>query len=389
MSKQTPDQIRKEITNNIVTAIKSGTLPWRQPWTNHPNAGIPANFQSSRRYTGINTLILMGASLEHGYYSRFWGSHNSILSNIGAHVKKGEKATYVTFFKMIPKKNENGSIDKDKKGNDKVIPLLRQYPIFNIEQCQAPSVEDLLDGRGTYSLVKSMLGQFDKKNRTQLTSEAELMEIAVRYLPSKERSFDGANRESIADMINKGIQKKLHSYRADVTVETNSIPNFEPADRLMIASGANIKHGGNRAFYSQSKDYIQLPNRRAFNSQPDYYQTAFHEMAHWTQPESRVGRMLKFDSQAASYAFEELIAELASCFTLMEVGVPLADSMLPKSQSYLAHWLKTMENDPKYIFSASSQASKIVNFLLKFVGKQNPDYDDAQDSDDEHERNVA
>ena len=35
-----------------------------------------------------------------------------------------------------------------------------------------------------------------------------------------------------------------------------------------------------------------------------------------------------------------------------------------------------MKDDSKYIFAASTQASKVVDYLLGFVGKQNPDYDD-------------
>lgn len=390
MSKNSPDSIRQDITAKIVSALSAGTTPWRQPWKNHPNAGIPANFQSKRRYTGINTLILMCSSLEGDYHSRFWGSSSSVMSQLGGHVKKGEKSTYVTFFKMLPKKNENGSVEKDKKGNDRVIPLLRQYPIFNIEQFQAPTVETLLDGRGAYGVVKGLLGQYDKKNRTSVTTVAELRQIAIKYIAAKDQPTQDATREQIAEAICQGIQQNLASYRADVEVEDVEA-NYDPADNLMVKSGAVIKHGGNRAFYNVTRDYIQLPNRRFFDTLTDYYQTAFHELAHWTKPEGRVGRSVTIEDQTASYAFEELIAELASCFTLTEVGVPLADSMMPKSQSYLAHWLKTMENDPKYIFTAATQASKIVDYLLTFVGKQNQQFaeDDTDNTDDQLERGVA
>jgi hypothetical protein len=363
-------------------------MPWRKPWVNHPNAGIPANFSSKRRYTGINTLILMGASLANNYQSRNWGSSNAILSKIGAHVSKGQKATFVTFFKMLPKKGENGSIEKDNKGNDRFIPLLRQYPIFNIEQCQAPSVETLLDGRGSFSIVKSLLGQYDRKNRTQVTTLAELRQIAAKYLLSKDQPSAEDSRETIAEMINQGIQKNLHSYRADITVEGNVEPDFEPAEILLSACGANIRFGGDAAFYSPIGDFIQIPNKTSFLSLVDFYQTAFHEVAHWTKSENRVGRILSFEDQNQGYAFEELVAEISACFTLMELGVPLAESILPKSQSYIAHWLTTMENDPKFIFSAATQASKVVDFLLEFVGKQNPKSEEVEETEDQ-EKSVA
>jgi antirestriction protein ArdC len=394
MSKNSPDQIRKEITERIATAIQSGSMPWRTPWRCHPNAGLPANFQSKRRYTGINTLILMGSALERDYHSRFWGSSSSVLSQIGAHVKKGEKATFVTFFKMLSKKNrDTGAVDKDRKGNDRMVPLLRVYPVFNIEQFQAPTVETLLDGRGTVSVVKALLGQLDRKNRTNQTTLAELKTIAKKYA-SKESLSKAKTREALASLINEGIQEKLRKYRADVVVaDAQTDPDFESAERLLTLSGAKIKHGGNRAFYRPSSDFIQLPLKDSFESAVDYYQTAFHELAHWTCPKNRVGRTQQFEDKESGYAFEELVAEMSSCFTLLESGVPLAENMMEKSQQYIAAWLKKMKDDPKYIFAASTQASKITDYLLTFIGKKNPSYNNDRAkldrSVDNNERSVA
>ena len=44
-------EIRENITNQIVAALKSGqTPPWRKPWVDHPNGGLPTNVVSSKRY---------------------------------------------------------------------------------------------------------------------------------------------------------------------------------------------------------------------------------------------------------------------------------------------------------------------------------------------------
>ena len=34
--------------------------------------------------------------------------------------------------------------------------------------------------------------------------------------------------------------------------------------------------------------------------------------------------------------------------------------------AYLSNWLKAMKDDPKFIFTASSQASKAADFILSF-----------------------
>lgn len=369
------DKIRTEITQKIVDSMSAGTLPWRQPWKNNPNAGTPANFQTKRRYSGINTLILLNSSMTFGYHSRYWGSYASIAGQIGASVKKGEKSTFINFFKMLPIKKDNGAIEKDKNGNEKCIPLLRQYPLFNVEQCEAPSVETLLDGRGAFSFVKTLLGQTDKKNRKDVTTIVELRQIAAKYLPVKEQPNGDVSREKIAEMIHQSIATKLASFRADVMAECSE-PDYGPAECVIKGSQAVINHGGNRAFYNQSTDKIQLPMKASFTTLAQYYQVAFHELAHWTQPENRVGRTVKFENPNEAYAFEELIAELSACFTLTELGVPVGESMLPQSQSYLANWLKAMNNDSKYIFAAATQASKVVDYLLKIVGMENPSYEE-------------
>jgi antirestriction protein ArdC len=67
--------------------------------------------------------------------------------------------------------------------------------------------------------------------------------------------------------------------------------------------------------------------------------------------------------------------------------------MMEKSQQYIAAWLKKMKDDPKYIFAASTQASKITDYLLTFIGKKNPSYNNDRAkldrSVDNNERSVA
>jgi antirestriction protein ArdC len=380
MAKQTPDQIRTDITQDIIEGIKGGSMPWRKPWNNAINSGAPANYQSKRRYTSINALILMLTSMQKNYNSRFWGSSSSMLKNIGAHVKKGEKATFVTFFKMLAQKNDEGAVMKTASGKDKVIPLMKIYPVFSVEQLQPPTVESLLDGRGAYGIVKSLLGQFDKTNRKSVTSVEELRQIAKKYLPARNQPKEGSSREEIATSICEGIQANLNEYLSREVV-SNEDPDFEPAEKLLALSGAKIVHGGDRACYVHGTDTIHMPNKTSFLSITEYYQTAFHELAHWTQT-GRVERTNKFETKEESYAFEELVAEISSCFILTEIGVPLAEQMLPNTKSYVAVWISKMQNDPKYIFSAATQASKIVDYILAFVGKQNPAFEEAESEDE-------
>ena len=68
-------------------------------------------------------------------------------------------------------------------------------------------------------------------------------------------------------------------------------PNAEPnpderiahAEAFFAATGADIRHGGDSAFYVPSLDYIQMPPFEAFRDAQGYYATLAHECTHWTR----------------------------------------------------------------------------------------------------------
>jgi antirestriction protein ArdC len=136
---------------------------------------------------------------------------------------------------------------------------------------------------------------------------------------------------------------------------------YERADSVIDATGADIRYGGNEAFYRLSEDFIQLPFRHQFETPEAFYETSFHELCHWT--EKRVG----FDRSEVenTYALGELIAEIGSCFLMAELGLPTSANMTNHA-AYLESWLKGMDDDPKFIFKAAAQSSKAVEFVTSF-----------------------
>jgi antirestriction protein ArdC len=57
---------------------------------------------------------------------------------------------------------------------------------------------------------------------------------------------------------------------------------IEAGEHILANSGADIRHGGDKAFYSRRSDHVQLPNKEDFVDAPAYYGTACHELAHWS-----------------------------------------------------------------------------------------------------------
>lgn len=133
------------------------------------------------------------------------------------------------------------------------------------------------------------------------------------------------------------------------------------AERILNASGADIRYGGDRAFYSPSLDRIQLPNRERFTSAEGFAATALHELGHWTGGKARLDREFGKRFGEEAYAVEELVAEIASAFVQAEIGLQ-AD--IENHASYLDSWLKVLKRDKTAILTASKQASMASEFIL-------------------------
>lgn len=133
----------------------------------------------------------------------------------------------------------------------------------------------------------------------------------------------------------------------------------DEAEALMDATGADIRYGGNRAYFSPTTDHIQLPMRSQFPDMNEFYLTAMHELTHWS------GAIHRLNRKELSYGFEELVAEIGAAYTCTEIGIPITENMTGV-QSYLNGWLSSIKEDPSFIFKASSHASKAADYLLSF-----------------------
>jgi antirestriction protein ArdC len=155
-----------------------------------------------------------------------------------------------------------------------------------------------------------------------------------------------------------GLPERVHG-RAEPMPERAVIPR---AEALIAATRADFRIGGERAFYMPGMDYIQVPPQPAFFEQINYYRTCFHELSHWSGAAHRLVRDLKGGFGSASYAREELVAEMASAFICATLGiVPTV-----RHADYLGSWLQVLREDNRAIFRAASQASKAADFILAF-----------------------
>ena len=134
-----------------------------------------------------------------------------------------------------------------------------------------------------------------------------------------------------------------------------------------------IKHGGNRAYYSPPADYVQMPNASNFDSANDYYRTLFHELIHSTGHPSRLNRELNTNHKSEAYAKEELTAEMGAVFLSAWAGILWYNNK--NHAAYLKSWnnaIKEAENDSKFIMRAAAAAQKATDHILNLDANGQP-----------------
>ena len=107
------------VTERIISQLQNGIIPWQKPWTGIRSGAY--NRISKKPYSLLNQMLL-----DHeGEYATFkqW-------QDLGGHVRKGEKAEIVVFWKIRPVEEEKEDGTKEVKQ----IPLLRYYNVFHISQ---------------------------------------------------------------------------------------------------------------------------------------------------------------------------------------------------------------------------------------------------------------
>ena len=125
-NRKTRRDIYQEVTDEILNYLDKGVIPWRNPMANGTGDGWPKNLQTGKRYRGINVMLLAMKSAVAGFTSDYWMTFKQAQAKHGQ-VRKGEKGSLVTFWKVFETKDK-------KTGEEKSLPVLRHYTAFNIDQ---------------------------------------------------------------------------------------------------------------------------------------------------------------------------------------------------------------------------------------------------------------
>jgi antirestriction protein ArdC len=184
----------------------------------------------------------------------------------------------------------------------------------------------------------SLVVYADRIRKTETTDTGEEVEQEIPFM----KGYTVFNAEQI-----DGLPPHL------TAAPSPAPPVFEriaSAEQFTARTSADIRHGGNRAYYAIDADRVQLPPFESFRDAEGYYATLLHELTHWTRHGTRLAR--EFGRKRwgdAGYAAEELVGVTPE---------PRDDHA-----SYIASWLEVLKNDKRAIFTAASHAQRAADYL--------------------------
>lgn len=281
--------------------------------------------------------------------------YQRITERIVADLEKGVRP----WFKPWSAANTEGRITRPRRANGE------PYNGINILNLWAESI-----ARGfvsptwmTFKQAKG-LGGFVRKGET-----GSLVVYASTF--SKTETDEATGQDAERDIAflkaysvfnTEQIEGLPERFAAVVTPRLEPVARDAAADAFFAATGAEVRNGGDRAYYAQGSDHVQMPPFEAFRDRGSYYATLAHEVTHWTKHEKRLAR--EFGRKRwgdAGYAAEELVAELGAAFLCADLDIN--PEPRPDHAAYVASWLKVLKNDYRAIFTAASYAQKAADFL--------------------------
>jgi antirestriction protein ArdC len=131
---ETRQDIYTRITSSIVAQLENGVRPWVKPWSaEHAAWRITRPLRhNGQPYAGINILSLWASATVQGFSAPIWMTYRQ-ASELGAHVRKGEKGSPVVYANSI-RRTEDATDGSGEIGRE--IHFLKGYTVFNVEQIE-------------------------------------------------------------------------------------------------------------------------------------------------------------------------------------------------------------------------------------------------------------
>ena len=315
-----------EMMISRMETMKAGD--WKKGWIDGAVYGMPQNI-SGRNYSGSNSFFLQMDTAMKGYKTPVYMTFLQIQKE-NARIKKGAEAMPVIYWDFTIQDKDGKKIDrgdyrnlsKEEQAKYTVIPFLRAYNVFNVDQTN--------------------LQEVNKEKYDKLVAKFEIPEV----------------KDAKGMYVNAALDRLFEQQQWLCPIQYDKFSS--------------------NAYYSPSQDKIVVPKKEQFKigntseeiykDGMEYYSSALHEMAHSTGTEERLNRVKGDKFGDPKYAKEELVAEL----TAANVGYAMGFDrrILDNNAAYLDGWISVLKENPKFIVSVMADVNKASSMVLEAVDKQ-------------------
>lgn len=301
---KTREDFRDLIAQEFIKSLEENELQWHKGWiTLQPYNGI-----SHYKYTGIN---------------RFW------LSFI-ASLKGSTDPRWYTMVQIMDKsnkyhKNETWHLKAGSKAT--YVEYWYQYDLVEKKTLSWKEYQEEIDsGRSAseFRLTSKYTGVFNAMD------------------------IEGISPLSITTHTSHNLSDIIHKI----------------ADGMQVTIAYD---GGERAYYSPTSDKIHLPLADNFVSEYELNATAAHELGHATGHTSRLNRAQLNMFGSPEYAYEELVAEMCSCFVSFNYSDHLTDVHLNNHKAYVQSWIQAIREKPETLTNAIKDAQAAADYMEKYL----------------------
>ena len=297
------EEYRAEMAEAFANVLEEHGLEWKKEWTGS-GGNAPHNGITKACYRGTNAFWLSLISMMKGYDDPRWVTMLQIMDNDG---------------KYHP--NEQWHL---KKGSTATyVEYWYPYDVINKKALTWDQYKtELNDGR-----------------------DAKEFSLSTRYTAV----FNARDVEGMPELV----IPEASEVNADALIEKLSQNMEVPI----------FYDGGDQAYYSPMKDSIHLPTRESFKSDYAFNSTALHELSHSTGHPSRLDRPQSAFFGTEGYAYEELVAEMCSCFMGFDLTAEATPQHIDNHKAYVQNWVQSIREKPETLIRAIKDAQSAANYL--------------------------
>lgn len=316
MNQQIIEKIAPRLTELMIRKMETLTEEWQQPWIFDMTHGLPRNLRGTP-YRAGNVLMLLFLTQIANFRSPVFLTYKQAKDE-GLSISKGTKSFPVYFWTLfIRHKQTKKKIDPEefyrlskeqRKQYDK-LPVMRYYPVFNIDQ--------------------SDMRERQPERYASLTRKSEPKDYS-----------DGLNCGPIDRML----------------------------DEQSWLCPIELKFGDDAAYYPLL-DKVVCPRKEQFPQSVAFYTTLLHEITHSTAHPERLNRTCGKRFGDTNYAHEELVAELTAALC----GAMYGFASVPQAENaaYLKCWLQKLNAEPTFLFDVLTDVNKAAKMIVGQLGAIN------------------